>query len=345
MRDLVPDAGLGSGYGPAVAQPGAPGRADGRIGLGLNPHDPDRMTQTVASATSTKLEWQSKLVLLAVVPAAATDAALRGQWWAARTWQTAVWALGLSALLGLITWKLRAATAAAAVTGAIITESLIFSTLSFPYEPWRTALIPVLAVSLVAFAATRVGRAKKERLGTAEARQGRAAAQIAANLGVATVIASEFAQSWAVDSGWFSHATPPAVTGIAEPLFTAALAALAEAAADTVSSELGQVFGGRPRLILGFRAVEPGEDGAVSLAGTLAGVAAAGAIAGVGAWALRGGSTMFAVSCAGGVAGLFFDSLLGATLERCGWLNNDAVNFLSTAAAAIAALVFFVVAR
>lgn len=320
-------------------------RADDRIRWCWIPHDPNRMIRTVTNATRTKLEWQSKLVLLAVVPAAATDAALRGQWWAARSWQTAVWALGLSALLGLITWKMRAATAAASATGAIITASLIFSTLSYPYEPWRTALIPVLAVSLVAFAATRVGRAKKERLGTAEARQGRAAAQIAANLGIATLIASEFAQSWVVDNGWFSQAAPPAVTRIAEPLFTAALAALAEAAADTVSSELGQVFGGRPRLILGFRAVEPGEDGAVSLAGTLAGVAAAAAIAAAGTWALRGNLEMLAVSCSGGVAGLFFDSLLGATLERRGWLNNDAVNFLSTACAAAVALAFFVVAR
>jgi uncharacterized membrane protein len=47
---------------------------------------------------------------------------------------------------------------------------------------------------------------------------------------------------------------------------------------------------------------------------------------------------MFWISCAGGVFGLFFDSLLGATLERRGWLNNDAVNFLSTASAAAFAL-------
>jgi uncharacterized membrane protein len=47
---------------------------------------------------------------------------------------------------------------------------------------------------------------------------------------------------------------------------------------------------------------------------------------------------MLAVSCAGGIFGLFFDSLLGATLERIGWLNNDAVNFLSTASAASFAL-------
>jgi uncharacterized membrane protein len=42
----------------------------------------------------------------------------------------------------------------------------------------------------------------------------------------------------------------------------------------------------------------------------------------------------FWISCSGGVVGLGFDSLLGATLERRGWLNNDAVNFLSTASAA-----------
>jgi len=50
--------------------------------------------------------------------------------------------------------------------------------------------------------------------------------------------------------------------------------------------------------------------------------------------AMRGDMTMFWISCAGGVFGLLFDSLLGATLEERGWLNNDMVNFLSTASAA-----------
>ena len=45
----------------------------------------------------------------------------------------------------------------------------------------------------------------------------------------------------------------------------------------------------------------------------------------------------------GAIGGLFVDSLLGATAERRGWLNNDAVNFLSTFAAAVIAGVFFAI--
>jgi uncharacterized protein (TIGR00297 family) len=113
-----------------------------------------------------------------------------------------------------------------------------------------------------------------------------------------------------------------------------AYAALAEAAADTVSSEIGQVLGGTPRMLTTLRRVPPGTDGAVSLAGTLAGVLAAGVIAAIGTLTLGLPWSSGVLVWLGGVFGLFFDSLLGATLERKGWLNNDAVNFLSTAGAA-----------
>jgi uncharacterized membrane protein len=42
----------------------------------------------------------------------------------------------------------------------------------------------------------------------------------------------------------------------------------------------------------------------------------------------------FAVCAGAGVAGMIFDSLLGATLERRHWLGNNAVNFASTLVAA-----------
>jgi uncharacterized protein (TIGR00297 family) len=279
------------------------------------------------------LNWQSKLVLLAVLPFAGAYVVLQTHWWASQSIEVATWTLGISAVLGLVTWKLRAATPAAAFTGAAITACLMYSTVIFPYEPWRTALIPVLAVAVLAYCATRLGRKEKERLGIAEHRRGRTAAQVAANLGIAALVSSEMVQSLLTDTQKF---TPRSLAPM--PLFAVGLAALAEAAADTVASEFGQVFGGQPRMITTLQKAEPGSDGAISLVGTLAGVVAAGIVSIAGTLALSGDRTMFAVSCAGGVFGLLFDSLLGATLEKWGWLNNDMVNFLSTGSAAALAL-------
>jgi uncharacterized protein (TIGR00297 family) len=289
--------------------------------------------------TQTKLAWQSKLVLLVVLPFAAAGLVLQTHWWATQSLPVAMWTIGLSLLLGVVVLGLRAATPAGAATGTVITASLMFSTAVFPYKPWNTALMPVLAVSLLAWAVTKLGRKKKERLGTAESRRGRSAAQVAANLGMAALVASEFVQGWLLNTHWFS----PSGMLARVPILAVMLAALAEAAADTVSSEIGQVLGGQPRMITTLRVAEPGTDGAVSPAGTLAGLIAAGAVAGIGTWALRGGWAMFWISGAGAVFGLFFDSLLGATLERRGWLNNDGVNFLSTGSAAGFALALMAV--
>jgi uncharacterized protein (TIGR00297 family) len=283
--------------------------------------------------TQSNLAWQSKTVLLVVMPIVAAGVVLQTHWWATQSPAVAIWSIGLSLILCLVVLKLRAATPAGAAAGAAITASLMFSTVLVPYKPWRTALVPVLVVSLLAWLATRLGRAQKERLGIAEKRHGREASQVAANLGVAALACSELVQSWLTDSQWFSR-NPL----IPMPLFAVALAALAEAAADTVSSEIGQVLGGCPRMITTLRRVEPGTDGAISLAGSVAGLAATGIVAALGTLAMRGDAFMFWIGCAGGAFGLFFDSLLGATLERRGWLNNDAVNFISTGSAAAFAL-------
>jgi len=285
------------------------------------------------SRNQTILYWQSKLVLLAVLPFVGAAVVLQTHWWAVYLPSVACWTVGLSVLLGLVAWKLRTATPWAAATGAAIAASLTFSTAIFPYAPWKTALVPLLLLLVLTSLATRVGRKRKESLGTAEARHGRTASQVTANLGIAAVVSSELVQSALIGTGWFaSFAMVPTIG------FSVALAALAESAADTVSSELGQVMGGMPRMITTLRRVDPGTDGAVSIAGTLAGIAAAVLVALAGAFSLTGGPAMFWAGCGGGVFGLFFDSLLGATLERKGWLNNDAVNFLSTLSAAAFAL-------
>ena len=300
------------------------------------------VTRYDKSVARKNLLWQSKTVLLLVFPAIGADIVLESRWWLTHTPQVAIWTLGLSTLLGLIAYKVRSATAGAALSGMAITASMMFGTTGFPYLPWKTALIPILTVLLLTSLATRIGHKHKETLGTAESRTGREASQVAANLGIAALVSNPLVQLWLIDNGWVHTRgiVPDAV-----PALALGLAALAEAAADTVSSELGQVLSGHPRMITNFRKAKPGTDGAISLGGTAMGIIGAGAVAAAGSWAFGGGTPIFMISWASGIFGLFFDSLLGATAERCGWINNDAVNFLSTASAAGAALALLALAR
>ena len=281
--------------------------------------------------SQSRLAWQSKLVLLLVLPWTALSVVNMALWEFSANPQFALLDLGLSAVLGLLAWGLRTATPAAALTGAAINASLMFTMLVPPLNAWHSGLVPVLAVLILTSLATRFGRRRKERLGTAEKRKGRGAAQVAANLGMAALIMDPSVQSALVDSRWLAGTTFTS-------MFALGLAALAESAADTVSSEIGQVLGGTPRMITTLRRVEPGTDGGITIAGTVAGILAAGVVALAGFLALHLQPSVLVVSWAGGVFGLLFDSLLGATLERAGWLNNDAVNFLSTGSAVACAL-------
>jgi uncharacterized protein (TIGR00297 family) len=115
-------------------------------------------------------------------------------------------------------------------------------------------------------------------------------------------------------------------------MLAACVAALAEATADTVSSEMGQALGGRTLLITTGKVVTAGTDGGVSVAGTACGALAAAVVVGVSPLAHSPGAAIgvFGAAC----AGLIFDSVLGATVERLGWLGNDLVNFASTVFAA-----------
>jgi uncharacterized protein (TIGR00297 family) len=121
-----------------------------------------------------------------------------------------------------------------------------------------------------------------------------------------------------------------------EPLLLlAASAAMAEAAADTVSSELGQAFSRRALLITSLQTVPPGTDGGVSIRGTASGVLAAGVMSAVCVAAGMIPVRWASVAVLAGVCGMLVDSLLGASLERGGRLSNDSVNFASTVAAAM----------
>jgi uncharacterized membrane protein len=90
-------------------------------------------------------------------------------------------------------------------------------------------------------------------------------------------------------------------------------------------------------LLPDFRRVPPGTDGAVSIAGTLAGLAAAGLLA----WA---GVAVFVLTGAGAVAvvvAAFLGTVLESVLGRAGapWRvsNGHVLNFVNTLAGAAAA--------
>lgn len=124
-----------------------------------------------------------------------------------------------------------------------------------------------------------------------------------------------------------------------EALWLSAMAgAIASAIGDTLASELGNLYGRRYLDLLTFKPGVRGQDGVISLEGTLLGVAGSLLIAITAQWGLDG-VAWWAVGL-GGWAGNLTDSLLGATLQRRGLMTNDTVNFFCTLAGAGAAAVW-----
>jgi uncharacterized protein (TIGR00297 family) len=203
---------------------------------------------------------------------------------------------------------------------------------------WAALLIVYFVASS---ALSRMDAAAKERLTSSIVAKGgqRDAVQVLAN--GAPFAAAALAMAIHPDARW-------AALGVG---------ALAASAADTWATEVGTVYGTRPRSILTWSRVTPGTSGGISLFGT---IAAIGGASFIGIIARIAGFPVPVTNAAvlGGVAGAIIDSLLGATVqsrrwcERCareterlvhdcgsetihrrglGWIDNDVVNFLSCA--------------
>lgn len=168
------------------------------------------------------------------------------------------------------------------------------------------------------------GRATKQAWGLAQERGGRRSMRHAlANGGVPAVAA-------------LAAVVFPPWQG---PCLAAVWAALACALADTTASELGTLWGRRFHHVFTLRPAPRGEDGAISLIGSLAGALAASVLSCLAlAWGLgpmAAGRLVFL-----GAFGSWLDSALGAAWQRRGWLTGDTVNFLSCAATALIALIW-----
>ncbi|PYV07910.1 MAG: hypothetical protein DMG23_14960 [Acidobacteria bacterium] len=221
----------------------------------------------------------------------------------------------VSLLVALLAWRLKTVTRSGAATGYLIGVAVY---LGYGY---RTFSILISFFLLGSFA-TLIGYGTKASRGIAEAGGGARTWREALANGLA--------------GAFFSVLI---VTTHQEGAFLAAMvAAFAEAAGDTASSEIGKWLSDRAYLITTFQPVRAGENGGVTLAGTAAGIVASGAVVALGyALGLVGkGGAALAVGAA--FAGNLLDSLLGATIERRGLVTNGIVNFAGSSFAGALAL-------
>jgi len=248
----------------------------------------------------------------------------------------------LSTLIGGFAYRRRSLTRSGWI-GAIVTGTLTFG---FGGWAWGLTLIVFFVSSSLL---SRFRQTTKERLAGEKFEKGgrRDLGQALANGGVGALIALLYGVTDA-------------------PVLLAAYAgAMATVTADTWATELGVLSPRPPRLITTFQLADPGASGAISLVGTFAGILGAlfiGAVMVLLLAAEGDGWQWWLVLAAlfGGVIGNLADSLLGGTLQamyrtedgeteratsRGGvphrlvrgwrWMNNDAVNFLSSLVGAV----------
>jgi uncharacterized protein (TIGR00297 family) len=226
------------------------------------------------------------------------------------------WAVILFLLAGgFASYALGKLTLSASVTG-VLTALLIFGGAGL------TGVVMMAVFFASGTAATSYKKEYKVKMGLARSDEGkRKTSQVLANAGVAAILAL---LSILVDYN----------LAILQVMIAGSLAS---ATGDTLSSELGNLYGRNFYNIATLKKDSRGLNGVISLEGTLFGVLGSVIIALIYTIA-HGWSFAFVAIVVAGVAGNIFDSLLGSLFERKRYLGNDAVNFLNTAFAATVAL-------
>jgi uncharacterized protein (TIGR00297 family) len=218
--------------------------------------------------------------------------------------------LAVNAVIAALAWRTRSIDAAGALS-AVVIGTLITAGLGL------RGLAVMVAFFVVGSLATRLGYRVKAARGIAQEKGG--------------------ARGWR--NAWANGGVPAALAVLAlvytpdsRPLFVLAYAAaVATAAADTCSSEVGKAYGRRTFLITTLRPVPPGTEGAVSLEGTLGGLAGGALVAAVGALSGLHGWPSAALVAVAGLLGSLAESVIGTVAESRGWMGNDMLNALNTA--------------
>ena len=208
---------------------------------------------------------------------------------------------------------------------------VIFGTIIYGCAGWQGFLVP-LAFVAIASMCTKIGYKKKSKMGIAQEEGGKRGAKHA----LANILAGTI---FAIASSFFK--------GEYQIVLLVAMAgSFATAAADTTSSEMGQLYGRTPINPLTFKRVKPGTEGAVSIEGTSLGILASMIVALVGV-----SSGLFAklylyfnsfhilsyedihlrafISI---VAGAFIGNMVESFVGAIGGkkLNNELLNFMNT---------------
>lgn len=272
--------------------------------------------------------------------------------------------LVLSAAIGWLAYR-SGALSRGGVAGAILTGTLIFG-----FGGWTWGLV-LIAFFISSSALSRWRHGDKAGLAEKFAKgERRDLGQALANGGLGALLA--LLAFLLVDLPGEARAGNPTYIFLTLTYF----GAMATVNADTWATELGVLARRAPRLITSGRRVEVGTSGAITPEGTAAALAGA-AFIGASAFLLIHAASLastgslllsdlplIAIAAAAGLAGSLVDSLLGATVQgvywcsacgketerrvhTCGnaavrrrgwaWLNNDLVNFVSSAAGGVLA--------
>lgn len=194
--------------------------------------------------------------------------------------------------------------------------------------------VALLAFFVIGTATTKLGYQRKAKLGLAQESGGRRGFSHAfSNVGVAAFCAIAVSRLSRIDSSPLEWMTLAYLMGIAS---------LATAAADTTASEVGQLIGRRAFLPLTLRRVPVGTEGAISIEGTLAGLAGGFVVALAGVTAMHYGLDLdpgpiaIAVVTACAFLGSYLESVAGSwNRKRISPVPNGVLNFFNTASGAL----------
>lgn len=196
---------------------------------------------------------------------------------------------------------------------------------------WRAYAV-TLFYFFVGSAVTKVGMAQKEAYGIAEARGGvRGPGNVWGSALTATVCALGIVVLQQLHPAALSQWQPLLALGF--------VASLSTKLSDTTATEVGKAYGQHTFLITTLQPVPRGTEGAVSLEGTVAGMAGSIALAAValavGLISLKG----VAVCAIAAFIATTVESVIGATVEeKLTWLTHDLVNIINTTVGALLAI-------